>query len=264
MSELPPYPGDDWESWEFENQELENQEYVYFQDEQSRKELVDYAIMMTEVLHQGQVKNLILLDRSARPFHVAIRESWHHFFPDEEMPGIYFANPKGFQSTQEQHPADILLEILDAHMKGDTYGPPAPDRSFQKITSEVATTYPGLMKEKDDLLLIFDTCMHSGLAMGSVASVLHEAGFSKIATGTVSPSTSKVEIVRPSLSLNQTVANKRCHPFGEDFMVNKSFNQLLSLPNRDPEARRQSIALRREIKRIMEENLSRIPPDLLR
>lgn len=112
--------------------------------------------------------NLVIIDRSSRPLYVGVREYLQSRYPDEQMPDIYFMNPKGFKSKEQMTRSEIQEVILDYISKDDLRETPNQVRSEEEILKEFEDTYKHLMLDKEKPILIFDTCIHSGNSLEPV------------------------------------------------------------------------------------------------
>ncbi len=77
------------------------QDYEFFDDPRERQELFNYSRAIAEYLRAEDISNLVIIDRSSRPLYVGVREYLHLQYPDEEMPNMYFMNPKGFKAKED-------------------------------------------------------------------------------------------------------------------------------------------------------------------
>ena len=70
----------------------------------SQVEAVAYDLTKkaTEFIRENDLKDLVILDRSARPFATAFITYWNLAHKDEKKPGIYFINPDAF--TEKKQP----------------------------------------------------------------------------------------------------------------------------------------------------------------
>jgi hypothetical protein len=231
-------------------------EYTFFPDEESRRQLFEYCKGITEYLHEQQVADLVIVDRSARPVYVGVRECWHKMYPDEELPGIFFVNPKGFTPAQKIDFMNVLKDIMKAMSKGDSAAPPADmNRDEYDIQDEFANTYRRLMTDRDKPILLFDTCIHSGGSLKPVKDTLEELGFDDLRIGAVQPA-DPGSAVRNEFYVSEEVPKRSCQPFGVDRIVQKTYDHVYSTPTQnDPVTRKISVLLRQDIKRAVDEYL---------
>ncbi len=236
------------------NQTRSGEYNTFFNDKSKRKEIFEFSAAVAEYLIKENVPNLVIIDRSARPLYVGVIEYLRNKFPQQKRPNIYFMNPKGFKSREELSPSEINEIIEDCEYKDDAVESPELIRSKEEILKEFDEVYSRLLKEKDKPVLIFDTCLHSGDSLAPVKEIFEEKGFADIRIGAVNPAPmdSKVDTdfyITTKLPINH------CYPFDKDRIIEKTFNHIYSQRNDDQFKRRTSIALREEIKKIMQEYL---------
>lgn len=105
---------------------------------------------LSNYIHQEEINSVMFIERSARPAYLGIRKAWDILFSDQELPSLYFINPRTFKE-------DKLGE--------------------EEILKEFESTYSDLAENKEDEILLVDTCMHSGEMMYSITGLLEEAGY---------------------------------------------------------------------------------------
>lgn len=211
-------------------QEVNN--YQFFKASESRRDIFEIAKGVSEYLHENNVNQLVLIDRAARPAHVAIREYWKTIYPDEDVPKIYFVNPDGFSRINQ---------------------------SQKKIKQELESSYPELIKHKDEPLLIFDTCIHSGRTIKKTLKSFQNNGFSKIRTGFIYFDDACRNKNTNSLIDFQVLSEHPhlgCSPFRKDYAMagenNKKITPILSI---DDQILSNARDLRKEISQIVKEQL---------
>jgi hypothetical protein len=230
--------------------------YEFFDDRKERLEVFNYSKKIAEYLRSKKVPNLVIIDRSSRPLYVGVREYLQTKYPDEKMPNIYFMNPKGFKAKEDLSPDEIREIVDDCEWKEDLVESPQKVRSQADIMQEFKDVYKKLMEDKERPVLVFDTCIHSGGSLSPVKKIMGEAGFSNIIIGSVNPSDKEAKI-QSDFFITTKRPEKGCYPFDRDRIIEKTFNHIYSKRTNDPEKRKKSLRLRKEIKEIMTDFLSR-------
>ncbi len=154
----------------------ESEGYTFFLEQWSRTELFEYCKAIAEYLHDKNIEDLVIIDRSARPLYVGVMEYWRMKYPSKKMPGIFFMNPKGFKAREDLKPGEEFSIAIDALFKGDIIESPSQARSEDAVLSEFRKTYKTLMEHKDKPVLVFDTCIHTGNSLAPVKKSLRKAG----------------------------------------------------------------------------------------
>jgi len=101
----------------------------------------------------NKIKNIIILDKSARAIYIGILEYYRIKYPNEKPPRIYFLNPNSFKHN---------------------------DHFTAQAVREFANRYKRLMKERSDPVLVLDNCMHYGTTMNATYKLLMTLNFKKI------------------------------------------------------------------------------------
>lgn len=228
--------------------------YEFFITPRERDELFNYCAKVAEYLKSEQIANLVIIDRSSRPMYIGVREYWRAKYPEEQMPGMYFMNPKGFKARENLTEDEILSIREDAYWKDDADEAGSKPRSQAEILTELDQTYTELAKNKQKPLLVFDSCLHTGNTLAPVIDTLRVAGYEDVRVGTVSPGDPDA-VVNADLYLTTRIPVKGCYPFDQDRAIEKTFTSVYSQPTIDPQKRQRSSRLRREIRRIVKEAL---------
>ncbi|MFA6594571.1 MAG: hypothetical protein WCT16_04950 [Candidatus Buchananbacteria bacterium] len=236
--------------------EVEPQNYEFFEYPGERQELFDYSKKIAEYLRTEKIPNLVIIDRSSRPLYIGVREYFRSQYPDEEMPNIYFMNPKGFKAVEDLTPEEIADIIRDCSWKNDVDEQPHQVRAHEDIILEFQDTYKRLMDDKEHPVLIFDTCIHSGGSLEPVKKIFDESGFSDVRIGAVNPSMVGSK-VKTDFYITTQRPEKGCYPFDRDRIIEKTFSHVYSQRTTDQRKREQSIRLRKEIKQVMKEYLTK-------
>ncbi len=183
---------------------------------------------LAEYVHSKQIKNVLLMDRSARPAGIAVRHYLRSKYPESKIspPHIYFVNPRKFKIASTRTKRLSLLE-------------------------EIKTTYPLLMKQREHPLLIYDCCIHTGNTIEPVKQAFENLNFNvKIGVGIADE-----DFDRFKLDL-VVLKDGSCYPFGRSDVVSKDNSRLLSHVNLDRYEYCQASAFRRELSQIIDLKLS--------
>ncbi|OGN10292.1 MAG: hypothetical protein A3J46_00670 [Candidatus Yanofskybacteria bacterium RIFCSPHIGHO2_02_FULL_41_11] len=234
--------------------EKPKEKYAFFQFKEARDDLFEFVKSISEYLHDNEIPNLVIIDRSSRPLYMGVIEYWRSRYPDEKMPGIYFLNPKGFKQRESLSRYDIEKIQLDSRFKHDALESPQKIRTKQEVLEEFEEVYHKLLADKDKPVLVFDSCIHSGDTLDPVKKTMEEAGFEDIMIGSINP-VGRRSRVRTDFHITSKDPEKGCYPFDKDRMIEKVFDHVYSQRTSDPQKRQLSIELRKEIKRIIDEHL---------
>lgn len=227
-------------------------DYEFFPFEKERRELFDYSKKLAEYVHDNDIADLVIVDRSARPVWVGVKEYWRAKYPNEPMPGIYFINPKGF-STVENTSYD---EQDRQYSKSLWHGEPVehgPTRTNLEVLIELRSVYKRLLEDKDKPVVLFDSCLHRGATLAPVVELMKQAGFSDLHVVVVSPDElSPDSPVKPDYFLTDRIPAGVCYPFDREQLIEKTYNHVYSLPATDPYRIKEGARLRAEIRKIMQ------------
>jgi hypothetical protein len=230
--------------------------YEFFKYEDERKQLFQYCKSVTEYLHDNQVPNIVIIDRSSRPLYVGIIECWRQLYPEEPRPGIYFMNPKGFKSKEDVDPDDLWEMYLESEAKDDKPEQNLPTRSREEIIAEMEEVYSELDNDKEKPLLVFDSCIHTGDSLDPVVKSLRMSGYKDVRVGSINPAERNAKI-DTDYHITRVRPEKGCYPFDRDRMIEKTFDHVYSQATPDQEKRQRSGTLRKEIKQVMKDFLNR-------
>lgn len=231
--------------------------YEFYPDPAERQELVEISEKTADYLHDNEIRNFILLDRSARPAYIGVKEVWKKKYPDKPLPDIYFVNPTGFMNDKDALAPGMTglpkgMEIMfDGQRKGndvgDAFTEPRPQEDIEKDFTE---TYKRLTENRDQPTLLFDTCVHSGDSLRPVQTTLQNLGFNELKVGVVGEDMNTSDI-KPDFIAVQGTPLGVCYPFDRDRMVERRFDSVTSRPTTDTISRERGIALRNEIRSIV-------------
>lgn len=230
--------------------------YEFFKNPLERQELFDFSKKIAEYLREENIPNLVIIDRSARPLYIGIKEYLKTRYPDELKPNMYFMNPNGFKAKEEVSDYEINSIIRRCLNNEDLAESAQQVRSKEEIFKEFESVYKKLMVDKDEPLMIFDTCIHSGSSLEPIKKAFDQAGFSDIRVGAINPAQLGAK-VKTDFHVTTKRAEKGCYPFDRDRIIEKTFDHVYSKVTNDQKKREKSIELRREIRNIMKDYLAK-------
>ncbi len=183
---------------------------------------------LAKYIRKERVKNLILLDRSARPIAIALKAYWKEMGFEEEQPNIYFINPQAI-------PPNITED------------------NYTKVSASFNEKFKKLTKDKDAKTLLFDVCMHEGSTMRGVFDFFACQGFSELRVGVIDDD-SDFEYL--NVDFSNDFGGHGCYLFGIDKMVQKN-GDIVS--ERSSSARNREVGrrLRKELIQIIDEGIKK-------
>ncbi len=204
-----------------------------FKLEKNLEEIYEFSKEVAEYLKSEDIHNLVLMDRKARNFYVGVKEYWKAKFPDLKEPNYYFINPQGFGAKEE---ADLKEEFAQA--------------------------YKNLDADKDQPILIFDACIHSGNSLYPVKKFFDQSGFSDVRIASIKSRYQEPDaLVKPDLLVGQDYLEhgpaRGCAPFGDGTLVEKNSQHVYTEPTQDPESRRKALKSKEEIKQAIKDYLEK-------
>jgi len=232
--------------------------YEFFVTPEQRREIYFFAQQLSRHIKEGGISNLILMDRSVRPMHIALSEFWHAAYPDDALPNIFFVNPKGFKPTAEMTNRNIRRELFTSARKDDNYDEPKERRTREDIYDDFTATFGNLIKDNDKKTLLFDCCIHTGKEIKPVISMLEAAGFDDLEIGTIA-SPAQETGVNVDFSVIKKEPSKPCKPYDFDYLVEKTFDSVTSSPSSDEVRRDRGRRLRSEIKSVIQSTMANGP-----
>ena len=145
-------------SYRYANQVFDSSPNFFkiFSNSKAKRQLVEASKAMAVYLNEKHIPNVIFIDSKARPAYLALIKTWHSLYPGTRVPSIYFINPYGLDK-ELRTPAEMLLEFK--------------------------TTHKYLAAKRDEPVMIFDVCMHTGRTLKKVRNLLYSAGFRNISIG---------------------------------------------------------------------------------
>lgn len=125
------------------------QDYEFFQYSRERLQLFKYSRAVSEYLIKEKIPNLVLIDRSARPLYLGIKEYLRSTYPDQKIPNIYFVNPKGFKTSKKDLTKRELSQITGQCVETEnTKNDPILIRKRRDVIKEFKQNYSRLVKDK--------------------------------------------------------------------------------------------------------------------
>lgn len=259
-----------------EEAKKESTEFLFLESEQGRKEIFEITRRLFEYIEQNNIKNVVFVDRAARPAYIALREYWKQLHPQENPPfKIYFANPKGFMTEdflKRKHPQynKPLAEVYDdkaalaarVEKSSDLEEDIAEARTSGEIEEDFKRSYRELIERRNEGTIIFDTCIHSGMSLQNIVEVLKKNGFTSLKIGVVDEHKS-LRRVKPDFVAIPQRAYFACTPFDTDTLIGKTYTSVHSEPSGytrtgtevfyNKEKMKRGIMLREQIKRVIAE-----------
>lgn len=187
--------------------------------EGSKEDVYESSKNLADYISQEEIKNVFFLDSSARQAYIGLKEMWKKEHAEEPEPDIYFINPDPLKYETDR---DDMTEKFN-----DT---------FTKIN-------------KNDKVLIYDVCIHTGNTMNNTLDFFKSLGFSDIKLAVTSVSSD----FKDSELLDMVCLDKRadlaCHPYGKPSYINK-IDSIISTPNSKEKNREQGRVDHKKIKDI--------------
>jgi hypothetical protein len=232
-------------------------------------------------MHDEGISNLVLLDRSARPAHVGIRQYSRMRYPDNPAPKAFFIDPEAILQDPEQRA--ISERRRNSAMMLEKFRRMSVTRPGRRSSGAVRAFQPGsfsdniaintlrdsrdsleidkvavdkfrhdqpkLSEQIDKPVLIFDTCTHSGESMLLAKTLLIGAGFEDVRTGVVGTSDSIDELNDFDFVVHgRDDQYASCYPFGYETAVCKSPTDMLVDRTSDVNGLAEGIKNRNEIR----------------
>lgn len=221
--------------------------FEYFSVPAYRHDIYEFSRSLTDYLEKNGIRNVLFVDRGARPAWVGVDEYWKEHYPEKPRPGAYFINPGVFS---ERARATVEASSMLTHMT-DGLLPPILGglaEETERAARKFIATYPELMKAKDEPLVLFDTCSHSGSTIIPLHVMLQAIGFSDVRVLTANEP-NYVSPVQTDAELDKFAKLEVCYPFGNDTLIKKG-RDIVSEPNQDG-SREVGNMIRHEIREII-------------
>lgn len=219
--------------------------FEYFDHPRIRHTVYEFSKELTTYLEKNDIKNILFIDRGARPAWVGVDEYWKEHYPDKQRPDIFFTNPDAFDPKLKDviDKTNFLATILGGSLNVD-----AIEDAVAPQAEEFSRVYEQLMEEKDQPLVLFDTCSHSGKTIIPILAVLGQLGFSDVRVLTAYPPNLHSPI-RTDADLHKSVKMHTCYPFGVDSLIEKGDG--ITSDRGSDSGRAKGIMLRHEIREIV-------------
>jgi hypothetical protein len=240
-----------------------------------KTDLVQIGKRLAEYLHDNNVRRIAFLDTSARPAYICLREAWKRLYPNEEVPEIYFINPTGFNTNETVHqfvdvgqyePIPRVVAIAAKQLPKEEMPEFFRQMAFRRamenvlektmnrtpatIQTELQKGYKKLVSDTESPLLVFDTCIHTGMSVDIVMDALRDAGMQDVRIGLASNNRNFSGFEPDFVALDGEAAGS-CYPFDKDKMIEKTIDSISSKRTDDEENRERSHRLRKVIKEII-------------
>jgi hypothetical protein len=205
--------------------------FPQFAYEDEKADLYDQCATVGDYMHDNGVTALALIDRSARPAWVGIKQYIASKYGEDYRPDIFFLNPDGFKGIR-------------------------PDA--------IDSDHPYLAAHRRSPVLVFDTCIHDGSTLEPIMAGLKEAGFDGVRAGVVNRGIdSNCDIKLDLLAVKDSGWLSSCYPFSGSgitisSLVDKSSDRVYSNPSDISRRQKQTqYALRREIRQVIKDEHAR-------
>jgi hypothetical protein len=220
------------------------------------KEVFSYIKSIAEYIARHKIKNLILIDKGARPAYIWIKEYLRKVYPDiNRSLNINFINPDNYKhlsggfSDRAKVISQVPIMIRFALNVQDWYA--GEQFPIATLVENFKTWYPQLTQRKNESTLVFDTCIHMGVAMEWLLKVLKRLGFQDVRIGIVDDSRNHSSICPDFIVTNDP---KTCKSFGIESLIEKN-GWFYSAISQDEKRVQDWGNLRMNIKRLVQEEL---------
>lgn len=228
--------------------------FQYFKDKNELHDIYEFCKELATYLKEEKVKNILFLDRSARPAWIGVDEYWNQQYPGQPKPGFYFTNPDGYEIRQAGlvMPDAFDLMLMMEHLATTGSLPAETGKTFEELEARFKEAYPNLMRDRTEPLALFDTCSHTGATMHTVLDFLQRIGFTDIRPITANDPDPDAE-VDSAIRMGHKARLTSCYPFGHHNLVSKT-DDIHSMPNdNNLDAGRR---IRADIRKVMREGVS--------
>jgi len=231
--------------------------YRFYPDLAEREELRQISERTANYLHENGIRNFVILDRSARPAYIGVKEMWKKKYPNDPLPDVYFVNPTGFVNIEDAmatgksglpRAAEIMFDGLTkgVDLASTGLGP----RTQEDIEGDFRESYQRLTTNRNQPTLLFDNCIHSGNSLRPVKTTLENIGFTQLKTGVVGEERNISGIIPDFVAIKGEPLGI-CYPFDKDRMVERRFDSVTSSATQDVDEIEYGVALRKEIHNII-------------
>lgn len=229
--------------------EDDNNGFTVFKSQFDRLRISIVAEALTTYIEDNGIKNLVLVDRAARPAFHAVRAVWQQKHPGEKMPfTVYFVNPRGFLTDGDLKAkpggvSKVTEELFKGLRSDDRPEMPAP-KSQADVEKDFKASYGRLVDHKEDATLVYDNCIHRGDSITPIQRTLSGVGFTDVKVGVAADQTNTSGIV-PDFIAIENHKTPVCGVFGSDTAVRKPFSSTRAQVN--SRGRRNGNQLRKEV-----------------
>lgn len=176
----------------------------YSKMDRPRQEIYEASKNLADYLDCEGIKNVMFLDNSGRQAYIGLKEIWKKEHEGKNAPAIYFMNPDW-----------LTYEDL-----------------FETLGEDFQNNYKNI--DKNDPIVIYDACIHSGKTIVSVKDFFDKMGFVDVRTAVTSISENCSDENKDNLDL--ICLDKRpqlgCRPFGHPTYVEPG-ESIISTPSKD-------------------------------
>jgi len=207
-------------------------QYKYLITQRMRKDVLDIGDKLATYMHDNNIENIMLMDRSARPTYLTLKNSWNKLYPRMKCPNIYFTNPQSYD--------------LD-------------DKPIEYLAKEFNKTYFRLAENKNASIMLFDVCMHRGNAIGPIIKTIKKAGYSNLIIGLTQPVSPSADGTMTSMSADFIAINHSlssgCYPFRRDDLTRKHYSNYVNLLSKPEPHSERGVDIRREMNAVFKGNI---------
>lgn len=165
------------------------------------KQVADYSF-------KEEIQSIIYVDTSARPARAGIEEYWRHSYPDTPRPSAFFLNPDTFGMPLQEG----LIPISGA--EATSYA--------NKIETQLRDSKNALLGKRNENILLFDLCTHTGAALLKMKAMLDELAFTSVRIGVLTDESFGKAPVELDFSSTDDFTQLSCRPFGRDRNLHKN------------------------------------------
>lgn len=195
------------------------------ESEKSREDIYESSKKLADYISNEEIRNVFFLDNSARQAYLGLKEIWKKEHTEKVEPSIYFINPDPLKYEQD----------------------------FEELAEYFAKKYHNV--DKNDKLLVYDVCIHSGNTIQTVQDFFKKMGFTDVRLAITSVSEDYSEDNKNKLDLVclEDRAKLGCHPFGKQDYINKT-GSIISEVNRHQKFHHQGQTDHQKIKDVFKED----------
>ena len=165
-----------------------------------KEDVYEASLNLANYLKDEKISNIMFLDRSGRQAYVGLKEAWKKIGEGEPEPNIYFLNPNELRTN----------------------------KNFSDFEKEFDRNYTHLNRE--DPILLYDACVHSGDTLFPTKDFLEHLGFTNVKLAVTSPDKDFPEERHSELDFIclDHRARAACHPFGHPLYISKEDEHIIS------------------------------------